>query len=339
MTTISPTNITPQDEQLDFTLRPTKLKEFTGQSKVKKHLHIFIQAAQERAEPIDHLLIYGPPGLGKTTLAHIMAHELGVQIRTTSGPALERAGDLASILTNLGTGDILFIDEIHRLNKIVEETLYPAMEDFFLDIIVGKGPAARTLKLDLPKFTIIGATTQTGLISAPLRDRFGAIHKLEFYKPQELTSILTRSAQVLGFTIEPQAALTLAQRSRGTPRIANKLLKRTRDVAQISQLPTITQKVVLETLELFEIDDLGLDNNDRQFLEIIANFYQGGPVGLDTLAASLSEDKRTLEDVTEPYLMQIGFIKRTPRGRMLTHQAYQHLHISPPQETTKKLFD
>jgi holliday junction DNA helicase RuvB len=335
---ITPLTINTQDEQLDQTLRPSKLSEFTGQAKIKKHLNIFIQAAKERQEPIDHLLIYGPPGLGKTTLAHIMAQELNVQIRTTSGPALERAGDLASILTNLTQGDILFIDEIHRLNKIVEETLYPAMEDFFLDIVVGKGPAARTLKLDLPRFTIIGATTQAGLISAPLRDRFGAIHKLEFYTPHELSSIISRSAKVLGYEIDPEASLSLANRSRGTPRIANKLLKRTRDVAQVAKCSAINPKIVTETLDLFEIDSLGLDNNDRQFLKIIAEYYQGGPVGLETLAASLSEDKRTLEDVTEPYLMQIGFIKRTSRGRVLTHQAYTHIGLKPPQ-ALQTLFD
>ncbi len=339
MTNIPPTSTTPQDQQLDITLRPSRLNEFTGQSKVKKHLQIFIQAAQERSEPIDHLLIYGPPGLGKTTLAHIMAQELGVQIRTTSGPALERAGDLASILTNLGVGDILFIDEIHRLNKVVEETLYPAMEDFFLDIIVGKGPAARTLKLDLPRFTIIGATTQAGLISAPLRDRFGAIHKLEFYQPQELTSIITRSSRVLGYEVQAPPALSIAERSRGTPRIANKLLKRTRDVAQVAKSSIITPQVVAETLALFEIDSLGLDTHDRQFLATIANYYDGGPVGLETLAASLSEDKRTLEDVVEPYLLQIGLIKRTPRGRVLTKQAYTHLGIKPTRDNTPTLFE
>lgn len=321
----------PQDEQLDLSLRPQKLSEFTGQSKIKKHLDIFIKAAQERNEPIDHLLIYGPPGLGKTTLAHIMASELNVNLRTTSGPALERTGDLASILTNLNEGDILFIDEIHRLRKTIEETLYPAMEDFFLDIIVGKGPSAQTLKLDLPKFTIIGATTQAGLISSPLRDRFGAIHKLEFYQPTELSGIITRSSSVLGFPIDSDATLQIASRARGTPRIANKLLKRVRDLAQVNQLERISSHTVNQALDLFEIDQLGLDNADRTFLNTIANFYQGGPVGLETLAASISEDRRTLEEVIEPYLLQIGFLKRTPRGRTLTHRAYQHLGLTPPQ--------
>ena len=327
---ISPQSTTDIDLQLDLTLRPSRLDEFTGQSKVKKHLKVFTQAAQERGEPIDHLLIYGPPGLGKTTLAHILAQELGVQLRTTSGPALERAGDLASILTNLSEGDILFIDEIHRLHKTVEETLYPAMEDFFLDIIVGKGPAARTLKLDLPKFTLIGATTQAGLISAPLRDRFGAVHKLEFYEPHELAQIITRSAKVLGLAITPNAAMLLANRSRGTPRIANKLLKRSRDFTQVQSKSEIDEQSVNDTLQVFEIDHLGLDSHDRKLLQTMAYFYQGGPVGLDTLAASLSEDRRTLEEVVEPYLLQIGLLQRTPRGRQLTNHGYTHLGLTPP---------
>lgn len=319
------------DVELDLTLRPIKLDDFTGQDKLKKHLQIFIQAARERNEPIDHLLVYGPPGLGKTTLAHILAKELGVQLRTTSGPVLERAGDLASILTNLSEGDILFIDEIHRLHKVVEETLYPAMEDFFLDIIVGKGPAARTLKLDLPKFTLIGATTQAGLISSPLRDRFGAVHKLEFYTDEELALIIRRSALVLGFRINHEGAMLMAKRSRGTPRIANKLLKRSRDMAQVRGRDEIDVRSVSETLEMFEIDHLGLDAHDRRLLEVMNKYYQGGPVGLDTLAVSLSEDRKTIEEVVEPYLLQIGLLQRTSRGRVLTKLAYEHLGLPIPK--------
>ena len=321
----------PEEVQLDNSLRPQKLTDFIGQQQVKNHLKIFIQAAKQRQEPIDHLLIYGPPGLGKTTLAYIMATELGVQIRTTSGPALERAGDLASILTSLSPGDILFIDEIHRLNKTVEETLYPAMEDFCLDVILGKGPAARTLRLDLPRFTIIGATTKAGMVAAPLRDRFGAIHKLGFYKPAELAQVIQRSAKILGVDILPPAALTLAQRSRGTPRIANKLLKRVRDLAQVNQIDQIDQSLVNQALDMLEIDSQGLTPIDRQYLKVIAQHYQGGPVGADTLSASLSEDKRTLEEMVEPFLIQLGFIKRSPRGRLLTPAAYQHLGLKPKE--------
>lgn len=315
------------DESLDVSLRPQRIEEFIGQQKLKQHLEILIKAAQGRNEPVDHVLFYGPPGLGKTTLANIMAQELGVNLRTTSGPALERSGDLAAILTNLQEGDILFIDEIHRLRKVIEETLYPAMEDFYLDIVIGKGPSARSLKLDLPRFTIIGATTMAGHIAAPLRDRFGGTYKLEYYDAAALAQVISRSSRVLGVEIDQQAALSLGQRSRGTPRIANKLLKRVRDLAQVRQRKIINEQLVEEALTIFEIDSLGLDATDRQLLTAMAQHYDGGPVGLETLATSISEDKRTLEQMVEPYLLQIGFLKRTPRGRQLTPSAYKHLGI------------
>ncbi len=315
----------PEEEILINTLRASAWNEFIGQTKIKKSLHVAISAAKKRAESMEHTLLYGPPGLGKTTLAHLIAKEMGVNIRITSGPAVERAGDLASILTNLEPHDVLFIDEIHRLNKVVEETLYPAMEDFALDIIIGKGPAAKTLRLDLPHITIIGATTRIGLISNPLRDRFGVIHRLSFYTPEDLGVIISQASKKLNFKIGEQETLELAKRARGTPRIALRLLKRVRDMAEFQNTSIINQRLLQETFELLEIDPLGLDDSDRRLLLTIIDKFSGGPVGIETLAATLSEDIGTLEEVIEPYLMQIGFLERTPRGRKVTKNAYDHL--------------
>lgn len=315
------------DDSLDKTLRPQQLKYYIGQSKVKEKLNIFIKAAQKRGEALDHVLLYGPPGLGKTTLANIIANELNVNIHTTSGPAIERPGDLAAILTNLQENDVLFIDEIHRLNKVVEEVLYPAMEDYSLDIIIGKGPSARSVRLDLTQFTLVGATTRAGLLSSPLRDRFGVINRLEFYKEEELANIIKRSARVLDIEIAIEGALEISKRSRGTPRISNRLLKRVRDYAQVKADGNINAEVVDEALKLLEIDELGLDNIDHKLLKTIINKFDGGPVGLNTLAAAISEECVTIEDVYEPYLLQIGFIERTPRGRIATIAAYKHLGI------------
>ena len=309
-------------------LRPHTLAEYIGQEKAKQNLSIFIEAARRRTESLDHVLLHGPPGLGKTTLAGIIAQEMGVNIRITSGPAIEKPGDLAALLTNLSENDILFVDEIHRLNRAVEEILYPAMEDYAIDIIIGKGPSANSIRLDLPKFTLIGATTRAGSLSAPLRDRFGVTLRLELYTPEELAKIVTRSAGFLNVSIEPEGAMEIARRSRGTPRIANRMLRRVRDFAQVMADGVITKSVADKALLALEVDYLGLDNVDRRMLQAIIENYGGGPVGLDTLAATIGEESVTLEDVYEPYLMQIGFLTRTPRGRCVTQKAYAHLHIA-----------
>jgi len=318
------------DEAWDLSLRPKTLSEYIGQNKIKQNLEITVAAAQKRGEPIEHVLLYGAPGLGKTTLAHVIANEIGANIRVTSGPAIEKSGDLAAILTNLEAGDILFIDEIHRLPKIVEEILYPAMEDYALDIIMGKGPSARTLRLDLPKFTIIGATTMASLLSAPLRDRFGITHNLNFYETADIEKILRRSARILGIEIDGEAALAIAQRSRRTPRIANRLLKRVRDYCEVKGDGKISVKDSLEAFHMLEVDELGLDLIDRCILETIVNKFQGGPVGLNTLAASTGEEMDTIENVYEPYLMQLGFLDRSPRGRLVTTLGYKHLGLTGP---------
>jgi Holliday junction DNA helicase RuvB len=321
--TISPES-NDDDLQLDRSLRPTRFEDFVGQDRIKDNLAVFIQAAKARGEALDHVLFCGPPGLGKTTLANIIAHEMGVGIKSTSGPVLERAGDLAAILTNLQPGDVLFIDEIHRLNRVVEEVLYPAMEDFQLDIIIGQGPGARSIKLDLPRFTLVGATTRTGLLTSPLRDRFGVIDRLNFYGPDDLQTILERSAGILRVSIDRVAAEEIARRSRGTPRIANRLLRRVRDFAQVTGDGAVTRQVVTDAMGRLEVDEKGFDEMDRRLLLAIIDKFGGGPVGLDTLAAALGEEKDTLEDVYEPYLIQEGFLDRTPRGRQATNLAYQY---------------
>ncbi|KNZ43583.1 Holliday junction branch migration DNA helicase RuvB [Acetobacterium bakii] len=320
-------DFTEVDIEIEKTLRPQGLQEYIGQERVKKQMGIFIKAAQKREESLDHVLLYGPPGLGKTTLANIIAREMGVGIKTTSGPAIEKAGDLAAILTNLKEGDILFIDEIHRLQRTVEEVLYPAMEDYALDIIIGKGPGARSIRLELPHFTLIGATTRVGLLTSPLRDRFGVIQRLELYNPVELATIIRRSSGIIGVEMDDEGAVELAVRSRGTPRIANRLLKRVRDYCEIEGQGIIDLKITKEALDLFEVDAVGLDQIDRTMLITIIEKFDGGPVGLDTLAAAIGEEKNTIEEVYEPYLIQLGFLSKTPRGRMVTSRGYVHLGL------------
>lgn len=324
------TNLIEEDIRLEGTLRPQKLTDYIGQSKIKENLKIYIEAAKQRGDPLDHVLFYGPPGLGKTTLAGIIANEMEVNMKVTSGPAIEKPGEMAAILNNLQQGDLLFVDEIHRLNRQVEEVLYPAMEDYAIDIMIGKGQAARSIRLDLPRFTLVGATTRAGLLTAPLRDRFGIIHRLEFYSPQELTHIIMHSARVLNAPIELEGAREMARRSRGTPRLANRILKRVRDFAQVKYEGVITKDIAVTALDLMDVDPMGLDHIDRNILLTMIRKFSGGPVGLDTLAASIGEDPGTIEDVYEPYLLKNGFINRTPRGRVVTDYTYRHLGLEIP---------
>lgn len=325
----------PEERGFELSLRPKSLTDFVGQSKIKENLGIFLEAAKRRKEPIEHVLLYGNPGLGKTTLAHVIANEMGVPIKVTSGPALEKVGDLAAIVSSLEEGEVLFVDEIHRLNRQIEEVLYPAMEDFALDLVVGKGPAARTLRLNLPRFTMIGATTRMSLISSPLRDRFGAIFRLDFYEEGEIADIVRRSARLLGIEAEPEALAEIASRSRRTPRIANRLLKRVRDYAEVRHSGTITAAVADEALGSLEVDALGLDATDRRILDAIVRRFRGGPVGLAALAAATAEEVDTIEEVYEPFLLRLGFVERTPRGRVATPSAYEHLGLTPPPSPPK----
>ncbi|MFQ5840752.1 MAG: Holliday junction branch migration DNA helicase RuvB [Candidatus Methylomirabilales bacterium] len=328
-----------EDQQWDQSLRPSTWDEYVGQTKVKANLRVFIEAARARGEALDHVLFSGPPGVGKTTLAYIIAGELGVNIRATAGPVLERAGDLAAILTNLQDRDVLFVDEIHRLNHVVEEVLYPAMEDFQLDLIIGQGPHARAIKLDLPRFTLVGATTRAGLLTSPLRDRFGVVHRLDYYQEAELAQIITRSARVLGVTITSEGAVELAKRSRGTPRVANRLLRRVRDYAQVLGDGRITREVAMGALERLEVDALGLDEMDRRILRTIIEKFDGGPVGLETIAVAVGEEKDTIEDIYEPFLIQTGFLARTPRGRVVTRLAFAHFRLTPPPQPQEGMFE
>ncbi|MBE5822873.1 MAG: Holliday junction branch migration DNA helicase RuvB [Butyrivibrio sp.] len=322
-----------EDVKIEGSLRPKTLNNYIGQKKIKESLEIYIEAAKKRGESLDHLLFYGPPGLGKTTLASIIASEMGVNIKITSGPAIEKPGDMAAILNNLKEGDVLFVDEIHRLNRQVEEVLYPAMEDFAIDIMIGKGPTARSIRLDLPRFTLIGATTRAGMLSAPLRDRFGMIHRMEFYEIDELCSIIMQSAKVLNVEVDKKGAIEMARRSRGTPRLANRILKRVRDFAQVRFDGRITEDVAVTALDLMDVDKMGLDHTDRNLLMTMIGKFSGGPVGLDTLAAAIGEDAGTIEDVYEPYLIKNGFINRTPRGRVVTDAAYHHLGLEMPTDS------
>lgn len=332
-------NPEPQpDDRLDQSLRPRLLSDMIGQERVKENLGILIAAARQRGDPLDHVLFYGPPGLGKTTLAHILANEMGVNVKITSGPAIERAGDLAALLTNLRAGDILFIDEVHRLGRAVEEVLYPAMEDFALDIIIGKGPAARSIRLKLPRFTVIGATTRLALVTAPLRARFGAVYRLDYYELPAMQQIVQRAARVLGVTAEVDGIAEIARRGRGTPRVALRLLRRVRDYAQVRSDGVIRPEIARQALDLLNVDPLGLDDIDRRVLQTIIEKYRGGPVGLSTIAASISEEPDTIMDVVEPYLLQLGFLERTAQGRVATHNAYAHLHIEVPQDEQPRLF-